>query len=183
MYATTLKINISSIFTKTLNYLWFFIKLIFFSAIFAIPFVFIVDWLKKPFLKFREKKSFIVSLFLLTYIVLAILLLIYFIVLLFITSIPVSGFYLIIFFIYNILKLLFINLLLSAIVVIFAMITTFAYEKINSKHKQKDKKKSSKKSLNYLDLWLSLTITFICVFFVYLIFPKILALLLYLILI
>jgi hypothetical protein len=101
------------------------------------------------------------------------------------TGLPVSGYYLILFFLYSIFRLLVVNLLLTAIVVIFEMITTLIYEKLNKRHYNKKGKlsKAIKQSLNFVDLWISLTITFICVFFVYLLFPKIIAILLYLILI
>ncbi len=180
-----LSTRLSNIFLKLFNYLWFFIKLVFFSAIFAIPFVFVVNWLKNPFSKIREKRNYIVSLFFLTYVVLFIFLIIYFVFLIINTGLPVSGYYLILFFLYSIFRLLVVNLLLTAIVVIFEMITTLIYEKLNKRHYNKKGKlsKAIKQSLNFVDLWISLTITFICVFFVYLLFPKIIAILLYLILI
>jgi len=162
-----------NIFQIILNYLLFFLKLIGISIVASIPFFLIIKLFKSKFISLRKKFSVIGSLFIIISIIsYIILLLIYFLPI-------ISSFYKtltfwnsVIFVIYHLIRLLIINILISGIILSISFITLGLYDKFDTNKKQ---------PYHNLNLFKSLIITNILVFFILLIFPKLIAMLIYLI--
>jgi ABC-type iron transport system FetAB permease component len=74
----------------------------------------------------------------------------------------------------NIIRLLFVNLILTSILLFFSFITTAIYEKLN-------KKTNNKEHIKIIKLWISISVSLSIVYILYLVFPKILSLIIYLI--
>jgi hypothetical protein len=161
-----------NIFQTIINYIWFLIKLVGISLLFSIPFFIIIKLLEKKYLKLRKKLSVIFSLSIIIFIInYIILLFIYFIPALSSINIIMSTMDVILLIIFHVFRLLIINILITAIFLIFALITLAFYDKLNNKYKKR----------NNLNLIASLTLTNIILFIILLIFPKLMAILIYLI--
>jgi hypothetical protein len=164
------------------NYILFIFKLIIYCAIFALPLVLITNLLTKRYLVLRKKKSFVASLVFIIYpIVYILLLLIYFLP----SIIYGFGEYSFIFvlqaIVFNFLKLLLVAIIVTLSIVVCAFITSAFYENFKKKHLQKNKKKKLQKNKYNFLLWASITSTNIIIFIIYLLFPRLLSLLVYLI--
>lgn len=157
-----------NIFLTILNYIWFLIKLVFYAILLSIPIFIIIKLFKNKYNTLNKKyKNQILSISIIFYILnLIILFLIYFIP-------SISGLYFenffeyIVFFIYHILRLMIINVLFTGIFLIFTLITLGIYDKFKIK--------------NNFSLFKSLIITNIFLFVLLIIFPKIIAIIIYLI--
>jgi hypothetical protein len=159
------------------NYIVFLFKLIISSLIFAIPFTLICIILEKEFKILNKKKSFFLSLFILIYIISYIILLVTYYLPFIITGFPANTFWnTLITIVFNTLRLLFVNLIISGILLFFAFISTAIYEKLNE-----NKKKKNKEHTQIFKLWVSISISAIIAYIIYLIFPKILSLIVYII--
>ena len=162
----------SNIFQIILNYAWFLIKLLFYALILAIPFTLITIPLRNWFLKTNKKiKNFLFSSSIIAYVVSYILLLAFY----FIPIINSDTFQttneLLIFISIHIIRLAIINLLITAIIIILIFIILFIYEKINK----------NAKTFSLFNLWKSISIGLIICFIITILFPKLIAMLIYLI--
>jgi hypothetical protein len=157
-----------NIFITILNYLWFLIKLIGFAILLSIPAYIIIKIFKNKYNSLNKKyENQILSISIIFYFFnLIILFLIYFIP-------SLSGLYFekfinyIVFFIYHIFRLAIINILLTGIFLVFTLITLAVYDKF--------------KLQNNFSLFKSLIITNIFLFVLLIIFPKLIAIIIYLI--
>jgi hypothetical protein len=157
-----------NIFITILNYLWFLIKLIGFAILLSIPAYIIIKIFKNKYNSLNKKyENQILSISIIFYFFnLIILFLIYFIP-------SLSGLYFekfinyIVFFIYHIFRLALINILLTGIFLVFTLITLAVYDKF--------------KLQNNFSLFKSLIITNIFLFVLLIIFPKLIAIIIYLI--
>jgi len=170
----------SAIIETLLNYALVIIKTIIFSAVIAIPFVFITLLGKDLFdhLYFKKKNSYLFSMFILVYgLLFIVLLLVYFLPIIFqgIGLPPVNS---IIFVILQVFRLIIVNILITGILLVFILVCTAIYDSIS---KTDIKKKSKAKQLNILNLWFSLIIIILIIFALLIIFPKLIAMLIYLI--
>lgn len=171
-----------SIIKNIWNYLFFVIKLIIYSAIFALPFVLITNLLTKRYTNLRKKKSFVVSIFIVVFPIIYILLLLTY----FIPSIiyGFGGYHWALVLqavAFNIFKLLFTCIIFTLLIVICAFITSAFYDYYKKKQLQKNKKRKLQKNKYNFLLWISITSTNIILFIIYLLFPRLLSLLVYLI--
>ena len=160
-----------------LNYVWFIFKLLALCIVLSIPILLLVYIFKGWFA--NSKKSFIFKLSTITYLISLIgISLMYFIPVL---KIGLGDGYTfwnyVVFILLHLLWLIIINILITAILIIFGLAARGIYDSFN---KSKDKKKKAE-PINIKYLWLTLIITWIIIFIVYLIFPKLIAMLLYLI--
>lgn len=161
-----------NLFQVVLNYLWAIVKLIGLSILCAIPFFILIKIFKNKYLLLRKKKSVIFSLFIIIFILsYIILLLIYFLPILSIFK-GVSFLNILGIIFYHLIRLLIINILISGVFLGFSFITLAFYDKFN------EKKKQPKTNLNLIK---SLILTNIIFFIILLIFPKLIAILIYLI--
>jgi len=161
-----------------LNYVWFVLKLLVLFVIISIPIMILVyifqGWFE------RSKKSFIWKLSIATYIISFIgINLLYYIPVLKIGLDYNFGNYLA-FIGLHLLWFILINLLFTGIFVIFGFICKGIYDSLN-KDKSKTKKKKEITPVNLKYLWISLIITWVIVIIIYVIFPKLIAMLLFLI--
>lgn len=160
------------IFNTILNYLLFLIKLILLSAVISIPITFICSIFEKEYnVLYKKNKNQILTFYILIYLVVMIFLIILYFLPLIIASYDFTFLEIIV----NIFKLIIINLLLSAIVLVFAIISLAIYEKLNKNNKK------FKNKLNAFNLWKSNTLVIIIMFIIYILFPNILPLILYII--
>ena len=145
------------------------LKIILLCIILTIPTIILVYIFKKKFLKLRKKKSYLYSISIIIYfILLAIELIAYFLPI--IISPTISGFWnWVIFSLLNIIKLAIYNLLITGIFIIFAFITTAIFDLFKEKIKY------------FYNLVISLTIVNLIIFILLLIFPKLPAMVIYLI--
>ena len=158
------------------NYLLFILKLCVCSAILAIPVILLVFLFKNFFKKLNNKKNFVFSLFIISYIVtLIIILLMYFIpIIRFGFETELIGFWskfgnvLL-----HILRLAIVNLLITGIVVTFGFLASAIYDKLSRNKKQK--------TINLKNLWISLCIVNIIVIIIILLFPTLISIILNLI--
>ncbi|MCK9292576.1 MAG: hypothetical protein WCY27_00735 [archaeon] len=162
----------NNIFQIILNYVWFIIKLLFYALILAIPLTLITLPLRNWFLKINKKiENFLFSSSIITYVISYLLLLAFY----FIPIINSGSFQttdkLLIFILIHIVRLAIINLLITAIIIIFIFIILFIYEKFNKNSKQ----------FNFFNLWKSTAIGLIIFFIIIILFPKLIAMLIYLI--
>ncbi len=161
-----------NLFQVVLNYLLTIVKLIGLSILCAIPFFILIKIFKNKYLLLRKKKSVIFSLFIIIFILsYIILLLIYFLPLLSIFK-GVSFLNILGIIFYHLIRLLIVNILISGVFLGFSFITLAFYDKFN------EKKKHPKTNLNLIK---SLILTNIIFFIILLIFPKLIAILIYLI--
>jgi hypothetical protein len=164
--------NMILIFNTILNYLLFLIKLILLSAVISIPITFICSIFEKEYnVLYKKNKNQILTFYILIYLVVMIFLIILYFLPLIIASYDFTFLEIIV----NIFKLIIINLLLSAIVLVFAIISLAIYEKLNKNNKK------FKNKLNAFNLWKSNTLVIIIMFIIYILFPNILPLILYII--
>jgi hypothetical protein len=166
------------VFDKIINYFLLVIKLIIYSAVFSIPFVFITKLLTKTYKKHAKKRNFIVSCFLTVFPIMYILLLITY----FLPSI-VYGFeehfsVIIQAILFNIFKLFIVAIIFTLMTIILIFIASAFYDYYKKKYITK--KKITKKQYNLLLLG-SITSTNIILFIIYLLFPRLLSLIVYLI--
>ncbi len=171
----------NQIISTILNYVWVFIKILLFSAAMSLPFIGVTYFLQKPFdwLRTKKKLSFSLSLFITIFCS-------SFIILIFVYFLPILDKFArftflegIAFFFLQIARLLLVNLLFSGMIFIIAMFIVLLYDSF--KEKKKTKTKAKQKS-SFLKLWKAFTMVFFVVFlFVFIIFPKIFAIILYLI--
>ena len=161
-----------------LNYVWVLIKLFFICVLFSLPIIGIIYLFKGLFRKIKKKHSFSLSLFSSIFIVTyPILLIIYFIPvlsqyneLLFLEIIGLTLF--------QIVRLILVNLLFSAILFIFGLFVSLLYDS----NLEKIKKSKKKKEINFFALWKNTAIVlFVMITFVLLVFPRLPAIILYLI--
>ncbi len=172
----------SSIALTILNHLFFVIKLFIYSCIFALPFVLITNLLTKRYQRYKKKKSFVRSVFLTTFpIVYILLLLIYFVPSLIYGFGGYSFNVIIQAVIFNIFKLFFVAVIFSLLLLIAVFITSAIYDNLKKRSLQKIKKKKLPKNKYNFLLWLSITFTIIISFIIYLFFPVLLSLIVYLI--
>ena len=174
----------NSILLTILNYIWVFIKILLLSAVISLPFIGATYLLKNKFSELRDKKlSYALSLYIIIYIISFIFLVfIYFIPILdkfsTFTFLEAIGFIL-----FQIVRLLLVNLLLSAMIFIVSMFISLLYDSFNEK---KDKKRKTVKAkvekLSFLNLWKSFSMVFFVVFlFILVVFPSLIAMIMYLI--
>ncbi len=171
-----------SIFTNIFNYLLFIIKLIIYCGVLAIPFVFITNLLTKRYNKFNKKKSFVVSVFYTCFPIMYILILLIYFIPSFIYGF--GGDYWVLTLqaiIFNIIKLFITSIVFTLLLVVFVFIASAFYDYYKKKHLQKNKKKKLQKDKYNFLLWISITSTNIILFIIYLLFPRLLSLLVYLI--
>ena len=178
----------SSIISIILNYIWVFIKLLLFSAAVSLPFVALTYLLKDKFNWLRTKKnlSFALSLFIIIFVV-------SYIVLLFTFFLPALGKFstfsfleAIAFIFLHIARLLLVNLLFTAMLFIIAMFISLLYDSfVNKKVKKRTKTKIKVKTsitLSFFSLWKSFSMVFFIMFlFLIIVFPGLIAIILYLI--
>ncbi len=165
-----------------LNYVWFILKLLALCIALSIP-ILILTYIFKGWFE-RSKKSFLFKLSLVTYLISLIgICLIYFIPVFKIGLGDGYGFWNYIVFIFlHLLWFIIINILITAIIIIFGMITKGIYDSFLKKKNLKNKKKvKAIEPISIKFLWISLIITWIIIFIVYIVFPKLIAMLLYLI--
>jgi len=163
------------IFQVIISYLWFIIKLILLVIVTSIPFIILTYIFKNFFNKLRKKKSYLFSISFIIYIIsLVIILLVYFIPIIGSTGLGLWNS--IGFVVYHIIRLAIINLLLTAILVIFAFIVTALYEKLQIK-----KTKKQKRVLSLRNLCISISLVLIIIFIIILLFPKLLSLIIFMI--
>jgi hypothetical protein len=154
------------------NYLWFIIKLILLSAAISLPVIALTYIFKNFYNRLRQKKSFLVSISIIIFIIsYVIILLIYFIPLIGNNIELITAGEIILFIFIQILRLAIINLIITGIIIIFAFISSAIYDKLSK----------NKKKLNFWYLWISFIICFIILFIVILLFPKLPAMINYLI--
>jgi len=159
---------VQNILTIILNYILMILKVIGISFLCALPFFIIIKLLNKKYLKLKKKTNQIISVSIIFYIINAIILiLIYFVPIIGTAFKTMTTINIVVFFIYHIIRLLLINILLTGIFMILSLITFAIYDKLNKK--------------NNFTLIKSLTITNIICFVLLLIFPKIIAIIIYLI--
>lgn len=160
-----------NLFQIIINYLWMFIKLIGLALLTSIPFFILIKLFEKKYSKLRKTKSVIFSLSILIFIFsYLILILIYFLPI--ISTIFKMEFKdILLTFFYHLIRLLIVNVLLTGIILSFSFITLGLFDYFN-------KNKISNKNFNLIK---SLTITNIIFFIILLIFPKLFAILIYLI--
>jgi hypothetical protein len=166
-----------------LNYVWFVFKLLALCIILSIPILVLIYIFKGWFN--RSKKSFLFKLFIITYLISLIgVCLIYFIPTL---QVGLGDGYTfwnyVVFILLHLLWFIFINILITGIIIIFGLLTKGIYDYFLRKNKKEKKTKKSTEltNINIKYLWISLIITWIIVFIVYLVFPKLIAMILYLI--
>ncbi|NCP72157.1 hypothetical protein GW835_02070 [archaeon] len=162
-----------NIFQTILNYLLFILKLVGVSILFSIPFFIIVKIFKSKFINLRKKFSVIGSLFIIIYIIsYIILLLIYFLPIISTFYQDLTFWQSVGFIFYHLIRLILINIIISGVILSFSFITLAIYDKSET---------NKKKPYHNLNLFKSLIITNIIIFFILLVFPKLIALLVYLI--
>lgn len=172
--------------SSILNYIWVFIKLLLFSAVVSLPFIGLTYLLKKKFAWLREKKklSFAKALFIIIFII-------SYILLVFIYFIPVLDKFstftfleAIAFILIQLARLLLVNLLFSAMLFILGMFIALLYDSMINKKGNKPKTKAKKKEekLSFFNLWKSFSMVFFVTFlFLLIIFPSLIAMILFLI--
>jgi len=161
-----------------LNYVWFVLKLLALFIIISIP-ILISVYIFQGYFQ-RSKKSFLWKLSIVTYFISLIgINLLYFIPVFKVNLGYNFGGYLA-FIGLHLLWLILINLLLTGIFIIFGFICKGIYDYL-SKDKNKIKKIKEAIQINLKFLWISLIITWVIIFIVYVLFPKLIAMLLFLI--
>lgn len=171
----------NGIISTILNYIWVFIKLLFFCAILSLPVIGIIYFLKGLFQKFNKKYSFILSLFISIFaFVYVSLLFLYFIPILSKFSefafLDAVGFIL-----FHLARLIIVGALFSGIILIAGIFVSLLYDNYNKSKKLKSKKKNEDK-INFFNLWKSLTIVLVVIFcFIFIVFPRLPVIILYLI--
>jgi len=158
-----------------LNYVWFVLKLLVLCIVLSIP-ILILTYIFKGWFE-RSKKSFLFKLSLITYFISFIgICLLYFIP---IINTGLGEGYIfwnyIVFILLHLLWFIIINILITAIIIIFGMIAKGIYDAFI----KNTKRKAKNIAIKYL--WISLIITWVIIFIIYIIFPKLIAMLLFLI--
>jgi len=168
-----------------LNYIWVFIKLLLFCAIISLPFIGITYLLQKKFewLRVKKKLSYALSLFIIIFVISYVILLLIF----FISSLgKFSTFYFgesLLFILIQTIRLFLVNLLFTGMLFIIAMFIALLYDSFVNKKDKKIKTRTKKtRGLAFFNLWKAFTMVFFVVFlFIIIIFPKIIAIILFLI--
>lgn len=168
-----------------LNYVWVFIKLLLFSALLSLPFIGLTYIFQKKFnwLRKDKKLSFAKSLFIIIFVIsYIVLILVYFIPVLdkFSTFTFFEG---VLFVLIQFGRLLLVNLLFTGMFFIIAMFISMLYDSfMEKKEKKKKTKKQKLEILYFVDLWKSFAMVFFVVMlFLIIIFPSLIAMILYLI--
>lgn len=160
-----------SVFSTIFNYIWFFIKLCGVSVLLSLPIILFVYLFKFLFKKINKKKSFLVSMFVTIYLVSLIIILgIYFIPTISI-NFQYTFFEGLFFVILHLFRLIITNILIAGILLVFAFIISLFYDKFNK----------SKKELNFLPLLISTSITSLILIIINIIFPKLIAMIMFII--
>ena len=164
-----------------LNYVWFVFKLLALCIILSIP-ILIITYIFKGWFE-RSKKSFLFKLFAITYLISLIgICLLYFIPTF---QIGLGDGYTfwnyVVFILLHILWFIFINILITGVLIIFGLLAKGIYDSFSKRNKNDKKKQKVSEGINIKYLWISLIITWVIIFVVYIVFPKLIAMLLYLI--
>ena len=164
-----------------LNYVWFVFKLLALCIILSIP-ILIITYIFKAWFE-RSKKSFLFKLFAITYLISLIgISLLYFIPTL---QIGLGDGYTfwnyVVFILLHFLWFIFINILITGVLIIFGLLAKGIYDSLLKKNTKDKKKQKVSEGINIKYLWISLIITWVIIFVVYIVFPKLIAMLLYLI--
>jgi hypothetical protein len=165
-------------FATIINYVWVFIKLFILCAVLSIPILGLVYFFKNFFKKLNKKYSFVLSLYIIIFILnYIVLLLLYFIPA--ISKLVAEYNFLdgLLFVLFHIARLILINALFSGILLIIGMFISLLYDS----NKPKTKKKKAKEEISFLNLWKSITIVLVVVIsFILVIFPKLPVIIFYL---
>lgn len=168
-----------------LNYIWVFIKLLLFAAVLSLPFIGLTFLFKKKFnwLRQNKKLSFAMSLFIIIFVIsYIILVLVYFVPVLdkFSTFTFFEG---VLFVLIQLARLLLVNILFTGMLFIVAMFVSLLYDSfMEKKGKKKKIKKQKSEKLSFIDLWKSFSmVLFVLLLFLIIIFPSLIAMILYLI--
>lgn len=165
-------------FATIINYVWVFIKLFILCAVLSIPILGLVYFFKNFFKKLNKKYSFVLSLYIIIFILnYIVLLLLYFIPA--ISKLVAEYNFLdgLLFVLFHIARLILINALFSGILLIIGMFISLLYDS----NKSKTKKKKAKEEISFLNLWKSITIVLVVVIsFILVIFPKLPVIIFYL---
>jgi len=164
-----------------LNYVWFVFKLLALCIILSIP-ILIITYIFKGWFE-RSKKSFLFKLFAITYLISFIgICLLYFIPTF---QIGLGDGYTfwnyVVFILLHLLWFIFINILITGVLIIFGLLAKGIYDSLFKKNTKDKKKQKVSEGINIKYLWISLIITWVIIFVVYIVFPKLIAILLYLI--
>jgi len=167
-----------------LNYVWFVFKLLALCIILSIP-ILILTYIFKGWFE-KSKKSFIFKLFSITYLISLLgICLLYFIPTFQVGLGEGYTFWnYVVFILLHLLWLIVINILIAGILIVFGLLAKGIYDYFLKKKNSKEKKKQKANEIinvNIKYLWISLIITWVIIFVVYIIFPKLIAMLLYLI--
>jgi len=160
------------------NYILFILKLIALFILISIPIIILVYIFKNWFEK--SKKLFIWKLSKITYLISLIGICLLYFIPVFKVNLGYNFWGYLAFIGLHLLWLIIINLLLTGIFIIFGFICKGIYDYL-TKNQNKTKKKKEAININLLNLWISLIITWAIIFIVYMIFPKLIAMLLFLI--
>lgn len=160
-----------NLFQIIINYLWTFLKLIGLSFLVSIPFFILIKLFEKKYATLRKKKSVIFSLSIIIFILSYLLLLLIYFLPIISTIFKMQFIDATLTILYHLIRLLIINFLITGIILSFSFVTLGLLDYFS-------KNKKSNKNFNLIK---SLTITNIVFFIILLIFPKLFAILIYLI--